>query len=159
MCQPLQVLLSCSHYKTHQLPLFIIGFNFHSIINTNCNEIWLKELAILITSDGVGWVQITILALLQVLFGAISDTEKVLSTANRQPNTGKSEQHNVLPLHSTGSARFPLLPVISDSFKSNAQLIGGKTPNKRVSSFIICNRYHFSLVFGKFIIRMNLVSE
>ena len=73
-----------------------------------------------------------------MLFGAIADTEKVLSSANRQANSGKSEQHNVLPLHTANNARFPLLPVISESSKSSTQAIGGTTSTRQVCNSFIC---------------------
>ncbi|KAF6036622.1 COG1 [Bugula neritina] len=63
-----------------------------------------------------------------VLFGAIADSEKLLSTATRQPQTGRAEQHNVLPLYTTVAARFPLLPVISETSRVSAQTAASKRP-------------------------------
>ncbi|XP_067932547.1 conserved oligomeric Golgi complex subunit 1-like [Watersipora subatra] len=67
-----------------------------------------------------------------VLFGAIADADKVMSMAGRQSSAGKPEQHNVLPLHMISNTRFPLLPVISES--SRSQTLVGKTVNKQGAS-------------------------
>ena len=55
---------------------------------------------------------------LQVLFGAIADTEKVMTTSSRQTHGGRHEQHNVLPLYSGSGSRFSLLPIVNESLRT-----------------------------------------
>lgn len=75
----------------------------------------------------------------------------MLSSASRQSVAGKSEQHNVLPLHVVSSARFPLLPVISESSRGSGQIPGGTTTSKQV-----CYRYPSVVVSLSLLLTPNL---
>lgn len=82
----------------------------------------------------------------QVLFGAIANTDHLMSNTSRLTQAGRQEQHNVLALYTSSHTRFPLLPVVSEQAKSTlAQAI---TPAEKVCATmeLLSQDHLFSLV-------------